>query len=133
MARGASQSHLVPHLLGRLFRKRETIAYPHGPLVLPDVYRGRVAVDVDRCIGCGRCARACPSTCLLVERLASGGVRVTLHHDRCASCGLCVVACPTEAILLQARLVGSAVSRSQLCEILTREGDTVPNARGQAK
>ncbi|MFH1085949.1 MAG: 4Fe-4S binding protein, partial [Chloroflexota bacterium] len=77
-----SHSYLLPHILRRLLRSRETIAFPAGPVELPESYRGQVVVDISRCSGCGLCARACPTGGLLVERLEGGGVRVRIAHDR---------------------------------------------------
>ncbi|MBM3187274.1 MAG: hypothetical protein FJZ90_00950 [Chloroflexi bacterium] len=116
MSSRTSRSYLVPHLLRRLFGKRETIAYPAGPLVLPEAYRGRVTVDIAKCTGCGLCARDCPCAGLEVERLNGGGVRVTLYHDRCANCGLCELGCRRGAIHLTPRIAPSVSDLRELCE-----------------
>lgn len=122
MAKGSSRGYLVPHLIRRLFWPRETIAYPTGPLQLADTYRGRITVDIARCIGCARCARECPCEALNVERLPAGGVRVRISHDRCASCGLCELVCPRGGIQRIPAFVSGAPQKSALEECCAREG-----------
>lgn len=49
----------------------------------------------DKCIGCTKCARQCPVSCI------SGKVK-TLHvidQDKCIKCGACQAACPVKAII----------------------------------
>jgi polyferredoxin len=52
----------------------------------------KVKVDYDKCIACGACSKACPSTVM-------GAI---LKQDRitpdCFSCGTCMEACPADAI-----------------------------------
>ena len=52
----------------------------------------KVAVDYHTCIGCGTCAKACPSTVM----------RVILKQDAvipdCFACGTCIQVCPTRSI-----------------------------------
>jgi len=55
--------------------------------------RYRVALDVERCIGCGRCAQVCPRGVFAVAGIASQP-----HADRCERCGACIVQCPTDAL-----------------------------------
>jgi formate hydrogenlyase subunit 6/NADH:ubiquinone oxidoreductase subunit I len=132
MKRSASQSHLVPHLLRRLLQRRETVAYPYGPLELQETYQGRVVVDIDACIGCGQCVRVCPTGGLKVERLADRGVRVRIEHQRCASCGLCEVSCRRDAIRLVAAFVDPAMSKDELVEEWVRQRDHDRKQREQA-
>jgi dihydropyrimidine dehydrogenase (NAD+) subunit PreT len=54
-------------------------------------------IDLDRCIGCGGCVRACPEDGVL--GLAYGQA-VVLHGARCVGHGQCAAACPTGAIAL---------------------------------
>ncbi|MPM77531.1 NADP-reducing hydrogenase subunit HndC [bioreactor metagenome] len=51
-------------------------------------------VITDRCIGCTKCARQCPVSCI------SGKVK-NLHvidQEKCIKCGACQSACPVDAI-----------------------------------
>lgn len=55
--------------------------------------RYRVALDDERCIGCGRCAQVCPRGVFAVAEVAS-----LPHAERCEQCGACIVQCPTDAL-----------------------------------
>jgi len=48
----------------------------------------------DKCIGCTKCARNCPVSCI------EGKVKElhTIHQDKCIKCGACFAACPVNAI-----------------------------------
>jgi ferredoxin len=53
----------------------------------------RVALEVQRCIACGRCAQVCPRGVFVVNEVA-----YQPHADRCEQCGACIVQCPTDAL-----------------------------------
>jgi ferredoxin len=52
-------------------------------------------VEVERCEGCGVCAKVCPFGALVVE-----GDRVRVDSDRCMGCGVCAANCPQGALAL---------------------------------
>ena len=70
----------------------------------------RSYIDLDKCIRCGKCAKACPYNAIVhLERpcAASCGMdaigsdeqgRAVIDQDKCVACGQCLVSCPFGAI-----------------------------------
>ena len=71
----------------------------------------RSYIDLDKCIRCGKCAKACPYNAIVhLERpcAAACGMdaigsdehgRATINQDKCVACGQCLVSCPFGAIV----------------------------------
>ena len=71
----------------------------------------RSYIDLDKCIKCGKCAKACPYNAIVhLERpcAAACGMdaivsdeygRATINQDKCVACGQCLVSCPFGAIV----------------------------------
>ncbi len=100
-----------------LFQPAVTIQYPEVKLKLPERERNRLYVNMDDCIGCDQCARACPVNCITIETVkslptedlgkTSNGKKKVLwvtQFDidiaKCCYCQLCVFPCPTECIYM---------------------------------
>lgn len=88
----------------------QTVLYPWEKLVLPDVYRGRPGLRFDKCIGCGICARICPTRCIRLVKVddlkkeegkpAEKVKRPEVNLGRCMMCGYCAEYCPTNAMIV---------------------------------
>ena len=61
----------------------------------------RVAVDPDRCTGCGACVERCQFDALDLE----GGI-AEADYVRCVGCGVCVQSCPVGALSMERRPEG---------------------------
>ncbi|KAF0152547.1 MAG: NADH dehydrogenase subunit I [Ignavibacteria bacterium] len=100
-----------------LFTPAVTIQYPEVKVKLPDRVRNRLYVNMDDCIGCDQCARACPVSCIEIETvksvpgedlgITSNGKKKALWVTKfdidiakCCYCQLCVFPCPTECIYM---------------------------------
>lgn len=57
-------------------------------------YSNRLKVDTDKCIGCSKCVKLCPTENIAMEGKKAKG------SDRCTVCYRCVNACPVQAITL---------------------------------
>tara|TARA_B100000965_G_scaffold53804_1_gene40290 strand:+ start:2891 stop:3790 length:900 start_codon:yes stop_codon:yes gene_type:complete len=107
-----------------------TLQYPNEKWPQPDrsigfdhedynVIRSRLHVDIDDCIGCLQCERACPVDCIKIDTIKPGkGVdfdcgetsndtkkkmivpRFTIDMSECMYCNLCVYPCPEECIYM---------------------------------
>ena len=88
-----------------LFVPSVTIQYPDVKLELPERERNRLYVNMDDCIGCDQCARACPVNCITIETVKSLpeedlGKTSNIDFAKCCYCELCVFPCPTECIYM---------------------------------
>lgn len=78
-----------------------TAKYPFAPYETCEDFRGRPEYNVDQCIACAACTRACPANALIMEtNEAEGTRRWELSLARCIFCGRCEEVCPTHAIRL---------------------------------
>jgi NADH-quinone oxidoreductase subunit I len=96
--------------LRHLFTRPITIQYPHEKRVLPNGYRGFIALlryddGTEKCVGCDLCEAACPSRVITVisaevegQPLKRYAKEYTMDMTRCVFCGLCVEACPVNAL-----------------------------------
>ena len=100
-----------------LFVPAVTIQYPSVKPQLPERERNRLYVNMDDCIGCDQCARACPVNCIEIKTVksvpgddlgtTSNGKKkalwvTTFNIDlaKCCYCQLCVFPCPTDCIYM---------------------------------
>ncbi|MBL1211994.1 MAG: NADH-quinone oxidoreductase subunit I [Ignavibacteriae bacterium] len=100
-----------------LFKPAVTIQYPDVKLPMADRVRNRLYVNMDDCIGCDQCARACPVNCITIDTVkslptedlgkTSNGKKKVLWVTKfdidiakCCYCQLCVFPCPTECIYM---------------------------------
>lgn len=59
------------------------------------------SIQEDRCTGCTRCFRACPTDAIVG---ANGQIHIVLS-SQCTGCGKCVEACPESCVLLEAETI----------------------------
>lgn len=98
-------SHLIHY-------KPVTLQYPHEKRILPDNYRGMLALlryddGTEKCVGCDLCEAACPSRVIAVvsaevpaEPTKRYAREYSMDMTRCLFCGLCVQACPVDALAM---------------------------------
>ena len=58
-----------------------------------------VVIDQDKCIGCGKCVEACPTSALMLE----DGKAKLAFEERCDGFGSCIAVCQSNAIRLELR------------------------------
>jgi len=106
--------------LKHFFSKNITIQYPEEKIQLPERERNRLYVNIDDCIGCDQCAKACPVNCIEIVtiKIVPGDIvgktgvtsqgkkkalfvpKFTIDFAKCCYCQLCVFPCPTECIYM---------------------------------
>ena len=98
-------------VLKRMFQTPKlTRQYPEERWIPTGSYRGRPVLvtenNVERCVGCGLCARVCPPLAITVQAAETpdGKERCPVVFEvdmlRCIYCGFCEEACPEEAIVM---------------------------------
>jgi NADH-quinone oxidoreductase subunit I len=91
--------------------------YPERPVPVKPRYRGFHRFDLTTCIGCDKCARACPVDCIYIEKVKNPvgkGFRVNgfkIDYTKCMFCALCVDPCPVDCIFMGSTFDQSCYSR----------------------
>jgi NADH-quinone oxidoreductase subunit I len=104
-------------VMKHLLQPKVTRQYPNPEdrYIMPERARNRLYVNMDDCIGCDQCARACPVNCIKIDTAkgvpgdqlgtTSQGKKKSLWVTKfdidiakCCYCGLCTFPCPTECI-----------------------------------
>ena len=57
-----------------------------------------INVDIDKCVGCNACVRACPVGDANIARMdEEGRLKITIDDEKCIKCGACIKACSHSA------------------------------------
>ncbi len=116
---GVTTWHSMWITIRHLFRPNNgyTIQYPTVRMQLPQRSRMRLFNKIEDCIGCGQCARACPTDCIDIQTekrgkdeppiFASDGTPIKLRTfvfdidmTLCCYCALCTFPCPTHCLVM---------------------------------
>ncbi|MDZ7717638.1 MAG: NADH-quinone oxidoreductase subunit I [Balneolaceae bacterium] len=114
-----------------LFQPAVTELYPEEKVDLPEGARAKLYVNIDDCIGCNLCARACPVNCIDIEtvmatpdvdlgKTSTGNpkrfwlTRFNIDMAKCMYCDLCTYPCPTDCIYMVPEYEYSDYDRSNL-------------------
>ena len=86
-------------------------------VVVKDRFRGHLHNDIERCIVCKACAKACPIDCFWIdgEKTESNKLRPSrfdIDLLKCMYCGLCVFACPTGCLTMTKEWWGATFNES---------------------
>jgi len=90
------------------------------PVPVKPRYRGFHRFDLTTCIGCDKCARACPVDCIYIDKEKNPmgkGFRVNgfkIDYGKCIFCALCVDPCPVDCLYMGSNYDLSGYSRDGL-------------------
>lgn len=103
-------------VIRNLFTPKATCNYPFEKAVVDPRYRGRIAFESDKCIGCQICVKVCPAKAIAIKLsaeqpapkpAAEGAAPVPARKkfdcimslDHCIYCAQCVESCPKKALI----------------------------------
>ena len=85
-------------IAGSTFKKTACRMYPVVPREWEERTRGSVGITVEDCIGCGICARACPTKAIDVDKKEG---KWAIKRMQCIQCSACVDCCPKKCLTME--------------------------------
>ena len=124
-------ARVFSEVIKHLFKKPATCAYPFEPAKIMPHFRGRIAFDQDKCIGCQMCVRVCPSKAIEIvlskdqppapapvegqpAAPAKKKFDCIMKLDHCVFCAQCVETCPKKALIMTQDFELAHVDRKEL-------------------
>ncbi|MBF0619528.1 MAG: 4Fe-4S dicluster domain-containing protein [Candidatus Omnitrophica bacterium] len=92
-------------IVKNLFTRPVTERYPFVPKKYYPGTRGKVLIEVEKCIFCGICQRRCPTAAIGVSKEKKSW---DIERMRCISCNLCVEVCPKKCLALDVKYSAAA-------------------------
>ena len=89
---------MASKVLRSLLSKPATLRYPFVRRIYYKNTRGKITIDITKCIYCGACQRKCPTQALIVHKIDKKWV---INRLRCISCGYCVEVCPKKCLIME--------------------------------
>jgi len=80
-------------------------------------FRGRVAYDKSKCIGCKMCIKVCPANAI---SYIDEEKKIQVHSDRCCFCAQCTEICPVNCLAMSDESMFSSYVRQE--EVVTDSG-----------
>ncbi|MDY2624849.1 MAG: 4Fe-4S dicluster domain-containing protein [Coriobacteriales bacterium] len=77
------------------FKKPATRLYPYEQREPFERTKGHIVCDIEECIFCGACARACPTSALRVDKPDRTWA---INPFDCIQCSSCVLVCPKKCL-----------------------------------
>ena len=91
---------MTKNVLRNLIRGPVTDRYPFVKKEYFPGARGRLDIEIEKCIFCGLCQRKCPTAALEVTKEPKIW---TVDRLRCISCNACVEVCPKKCLALNVK------------------------------
>ena len=95
-------------LVDSLFKKPATLMYPVIPREWEEMTRGAVGIDIEGCVLCGMCQRACPTNAITVDRKAATW---SIERMNCVQCRGCVDSCPPNCLIMEQKYTEPGVEK----------------------
>jgi formate hydrogenlyase subunit 6/NADH:ubiquinone oxidoreductase subunit I len=96
-------------VLKNLFTRPATERYPYVAKEYLTGARGKVDIEIEKCIFCGICQRKCPTAAIAVTKDPKVW---TIDRLRCVSCNACVEVCPKKCLALNVKYSACVTKRS---------------------
>ena len=124
---------MLAEVLRSVGRKPATVRYPRVKVTMPADFRGKLAFDPAKCIGCKLCMRDCPSAAIEIVKVGDKKFEAHIDIAKCIACGQCVDSCPKDALRLTGDFELAQLVRGKLRIVVRPEPGPEPEPKKPEK
>jgi ech hydrogenase subunit F len=96
-------------VIKNLFGGPATLMYPKKKRTYTPITRGKVEIDINKCIFCGMCGRRCPTYAIIVTKDSK---EWQIDRLKCCTCNLCVEICPVKCLSMENHYAPAATEKT---------------------